>query len=258
VLCGKKEQPKPQKSRKDKLQQNRFVMAIPQSHRNADQVETLTREIQTCVQSLRSPNTSAIRNVRRQFSKRLANAEPDLVVRLALNLIELPAFEFRFIAYELVQHHRQALSILNAKSLEKLGAGMASWVAVDCFACYLAGPAWRERQIGESVVRRWGHSKDRWWRRAALVATVPLNNKTRGGAGDAQRTLDICRLLIADRDPMVVKAMSWSLRELAKRDAHSVRQFLRKERDELAPQVIREVENKLVTGLKNPRSQKSR
>src|SRR5882724_10509387 len=88
---------------------------------------------------------------------------------------------------------------------------------------------------------------------AALVATVPLNNKTRGGAGDSLRTLDICRLLLDDRDPIVVKAMSWALRELAKRDALPVSEFIRKERDRLAQQVLREVKNKLATGLKNPR-----
>ena len=228
-------------------------MKTTKTNRKPDVVETLTREIRECVESLPSPNTNDFRNVRRQFSKRLANAEPDLMLKLALNLIELPAFEFRFIAYEQVQHHRPTLSSLDPASVEKLGAGTASWAAVDCFACYLAGPAWREQQIGDGVVRRWSRSKDRWWRRAALVATVPLNKKTRGGTGDALRTLDICRLLIADRDPMVVKAMSWSLRELAKRDAHSVREFLRQERDALAPQVLREVENKLATGQKNPR-----
>jgi 3-methyladenine DNA glycosylase AlkD len=129
---------------------------------------------------------------------------------------------------------------------------MDSWPAVDCFACYLAGPAWRQRQIGDSVVRRWSRSRNRWWRRAALVATVPLNNKTRGGFGDATRTLDICRLLMDDRDPIVVKAMSWALRELAKRDPRSVREFLEKQRGNLASQVVREVQNKLTTGLKNP------
>jgi len=30
------------------------------------------------------------------------------------------------------------------------------------------------------------------------------------------RTLEVCRLLVTDRDDMVVKAMSWALRELLK------------------------------------------
>jgi 3-methyladenine DNA glycosylase AlkD len=142
---------------------------------------------------------------------------------------------------------------LDKPALEKLGAGMETWDAVDCFSCYLAGPAWRSGQIDDRVVHRWTSLKDRWWRRAALVATVPLNNKTRGGHGDSERTLAVCRLLLSDRDDMVVKAMSWALRELAKRDHAAVVSFLAAERKKLAPRVIREVENKLATGLKNPK-----
>ena len=61
-----------------------------------------------------------------------------------------------------------------------------------------------------------------------------------------------------DRDPMVFKALSWALRELAKRDAQLVSEFLKKERNKLAPQVLREVQNKLATGLKNPRKARKR
>ena len=216
-------------------------------------VSRLTLEIQARVDALPELKTSAIRAIRSEFSKRLTNTHPSLVLELALDLLTLPAFEFRFIAYELVQHHRAALASLDETTLEKLGRGMDSWAAVDCFACYLAGPAWRERQIKASVVRRWSNSGDRWWRRAALVATVPLNNKARGGDGDTARTLGICRLLIDDRDEMVVKALSWALRELAKRDATAVQEFLREHGDRLPPRVRREVANKLATGLKNPR-----
>ena len=52
---------------------------------------------------------------------------------------------------------------------------------------------------------------------------------------------------------MVVKAMSWALRELAKRDPKAVADFIRDEDDRLAPRVRREVLNKLKTGLKSPR-----
>jgi len=52
---------------------------------------------------------------------------------------------------------------------------------------------------------------------------------------------------------MVVKAMSWALRVLSQRDQKSVREFLNEHRDLIAPRVIREVSNKLSTGLKNPR-----
>jgi 3-methyladenine DNA glycosylase AlkD len=220
----------------------------------ATSVKALTTEIQAVIQALPLSDTTSIRNARREFSKSLAHAEPDFILNLALSLMKLPGFEFRFIAYELVQHHRATFANLDVSTLEKLGNGIDSWAAVDCFACYLAGPAWRERQITDNVIRRWSGSKDRWWRRAALVSTVPLNNKARGGFGDTARTLMICELLINDRDDMVVKALSWALRELSKRDPSSVRKFLREHAEVLAPRVAREVDGKLKTGLKNPRA----
>ena len=142
---------------------------------------------------------------------------------------------------------------MSRSDLERLGAGLAAWGEVDPFATYLSGVAWREGQIGDDVIRQWATSDDRWWRRAALVSTVALNNTARGGKGDPTRTLAVCELLMSDRDDMVVKALSWALRELAKKYPTDVRAFLDAQDDELPPRVRREVRNKLRTGLKNPK-----
>lgn len=216
-------------------------------------VEALVADIDACLRALPSLKTEDVRAVRREFSKRLAKAPAHVVIKLALRLLDYHGIEYRFVAYELVCHHRAALRSLRARELEQLGRGIDSWGAVDTFACYLAGPAWREHQVSDKLIHRWAHSKDRWWRRAALVSTVALNNKARGGTGDTARTLAVCRLLAGDRDDMVVKALSWALRELAKRDPQAVRKFLAEFEGVLAARVVREVRNKLLTGLKNPR-----
>jgi 3-methyladenine DNA glycosylase AlkD len=67
------------------------------------------------------------------------------------------------------------------------------------------------------------------------------------------RTLAVCRLLVDDRDDMVVKAMSWALRELVAHDPDALWAFLAEYDDRLAARVRREVRNKLTTGLKNPK-----
>jgi 3-methyladenine DNA glycosylase AlkD len=85
------------------------------------------------------------------------------------------------------------------------------------------------------------------------VSTVALNNKARGGQGDSARTLAVCKLLAHDRDDRVVKATSWALRALAVRDPEAVERFLAQNREALAPRVVREVRNKVATGLKNPK-----
>jgi 3-methyladenine DNA glycosylase AlkD len=218
-----------------------------------DSFEIVAAEIRTRLLLLSEKNTESIRAVRREFSKRFAKAPSDFVFQLTLLLLKHEKTVPRFFAYELVQHHREARRSLNSRKLKLLGEGIDSWTAVDTFACYLSGPAWRERQVPDSLIARWARSRNHWWRRAAVVSTVPLNNKARGGQGDATRTLAICNLVVDDRDDMVVKALSWSLRELAKRDRRSVKKFLDEKHTHLSRRVVREVNNKLNTGLKSPR-----
>jgi 3-methyladenine DNA glycosylase AlkD len=218
--------------------------------------DLLASDLTVRLRALGAAKTATIRAVRREFSRRLARADASVVIQVALRILGQPGIASRFVAYELIWHHRGALRSLRAEELRLLGRGIDSWGAVDCFAGYLAGPAWRERQVPDTLISRWAASDDRWWRRAALVSTVPLNNKTRGGKGDIARTLAVCRLLVGDRDDMVVKALSWALREAAKRDPEAVSRFLVKHEPALASRVLREVHNKLRTGLKNPRKRR--
>jgi len=219
------------------------------------EIDELVDEIDSRIRALPNLKAESVRSVRKEFSKRLLNTSPQIVISLSLRLLHLdrPGFEYRFVAYEVVSYHKAALRSLGEKELELLGQGMCRWGDVDTFACYLAGPAWREFQVPDELIHRWACSEDRWWRRAAIVCTVALNNKARGGSGDTTRTLEVCRILVSDRDDMVVKAISWSLRELSRRDPDSVRAFLLEYNGMLAPRVVREVKTKLTTGLKNPR-----
>ena len=205
---------------------------------------------------LRDQRTASRRQLRRKFSNQLGALKGKDVLKLAYRLLREPKIP-RFVIFELVQHHDGARKAVDRAVLERLGAGMNSWWVVDSFACYLSGPAWREGQISDKVIESWAASDDLWWRRAALASTIPLNCRTRGGKGDVRRTIQICSLLVGDREEMVVKALSWSLRELAKREPDTVALFLTQNRDLLAPRVVREVTNKLTTGLKNPTAKRT-
>jgi len=216
-------------------------------------LDVTRRDVESALRALSDPSTTGVRSMRQAFSKRLALAPARDVIALATELATSGNGTERFVGYELVLHHPAAHAAVNERVARVLGAGMSDWAAVDTFACYVAGPAWRNGQITDSVVRRWVGSRDRWWRRAAVVCTVALNNAARGGSGDTKRTLDICRLARDDRDDMVVKALSWALRELSKRDAAAVRSFIALHHDRLAPRVLREVRHKLTTGLKSAR-----
>ena len=211
-------------------------------------VGALAIEIDRRIRALPAPTVQAVRAVRREYSRRLRAVPGEAVVALAMALVDRQ----RWVAYELLHHHPGALGGLGVEDVERLGRGMGDWGAVDAFASLVSGPAWRLGRLPDAAVHRWAASPDRWWRRAALVSTVPLNLRSRGGTGDPDRTLDICGRLAADRDDMVVKALSWALRELVHWDPGAVRGFLEAHGDELAPRVRREVRSKLETGRKQP------
>lgn len=210
-------------------------------------------EILVRLDQLPELSTQPLRAVRREFTKRIVTCEPEVVIEIGRQLLARPGFHYRFVAYELISYHRKALRSLRKKELLEFASTLDNWAAVDTFALYLAGPCWREHQVADSLIESWARSKDRWWRRTALVCTVALNSKARGGSGDTERTLKICSMLVSDRDDMVVKALSWALRELSRRDRPAVGKFLTEHKSLLASRVLREVRNKLRTGLKNPR-----
>jgi 3-methyladenine DNA glycosylase AlkD len=213
-------------------------------------VSALVEEIEERAAGLPVRNIAALRALRREYSRRLKQSPVPDVVKVAAALIARRRLH-RFVGDELIAGRSGALQTLDRAQLERLGDGMSSWDQVDCFASYLSGPAWREGCVTDKTILDWARSSDRWWRRAALVSTVPLNVKARGGSGDTVRTLRICTLLMDDRDDMVVKALSWALRSLVPHDPEAVRRFLEKNEARLAPRVRREVLHKLTTGRKN-------
>ena len=210
----------------------------------------IAQEFRSRVDALPVRKVPLIRPIRRDISKRIAKAQPAQVLELARRLIDL---DLRGWAYEVVHFHRPTLRSLDAAAIESIGEGIADWAAVDTLGTLLAGPAWVTGQITDADVHRWARSPDVWWRRTALVATTGLNVKTRGGHGDAPRTLAVCEMLTADHEDMVVKAMSWALRELVPWAPDEVDRWVSVHEEELAARVKREVRNKLSTGLKNPR-----
>jgi 3-methyladenine DNA glycosylase AlkD len=201
-------------------------------------------------------NTPNGRGVRRAYTLKLRRAEPRFVLDVARELIR--SYGHRWLAYELIRTHQAAFRSVGQAELEEIGQGVDSWGTVDSFARTLSGPAWLRGQVPDQLIHRWACSPDRWWRRAALVSTVALNVRSEGGPGDVPRTLEVCRLLIADSDDTVVKALSWALRELVVHDPDAVGRFLDKHDSVLAARVKREVRNKLTTGRKSPGAERKR
>jgi 3-methyladenine DNA glycosylase AlkD len=199
--------------------------------------------------------TDTERAICRKYSNLLRNAPPEYVLAFSRQL--LFTHDHRWQAYEVITAHKAAFNRLGAHELEEFGQGINSWWSVDSFARTLSGPAWRDGLVSDELFIKWARSPDLWWRRAALVSTVAFNIRSQGGKGDVPRTLAICQMLAADHEDMVVKALSWALRELVFFDPKAVERFINEHEHVLVGRVKREVGSKLRTGLKNPRRNSS-
>lgn len=195
-----------------------------------------------------------MRAVLRPLARQLRGEGPKRILAVARALCVTRVHEARQVAWELIGGRADVVAGLDASTVERLGRGNDNWATVDSFSVHVSGPAWREGGVRDADIRRWAGSADLWWRRTALVSTVALNLRSRGGHGDPTRTLQVCELLARDEEPMVAKALSWALRATVAHDAPGVRAFLHRYGDELPALVRREVGNKLATGRKNGRS----
>lgn len=195
----------------------------------------------------------AMRAVLRPLARALRDEAPEAVLSVAHELVDTGVHEARQLAYELIGGRKDVVSGLDGPVVESLGRGNDNWASVDGFGVFVGGPAWRDGRVTDGDVLRWAGSDDRWWRRTALVCTVPLNQRSRGGKGDVPRTLAVCDALATDGDAMVAKALSWALRALSTVDADAVRAFLSRWGDDVPALVRREVRNKLETGRKSGR-----
>jgi len=208
-------------------------------------------EVEKEILSARSSTVPVLRAIRKTISRKINLLDRQIVIEAALALISRKRVH-RFIPYEIVQNHPGAMEGISWAEIEQLGEGMASWSEVDSFGCFVSGPAWAAERIRDAKVKGWAKSFDRWHRRAALVSTLALNGRP-VARDSTKRTLEICRMLISDRDDTVVKAMSWALRRLDTVDPEAVRSFVDRHKGQLASLIVREVSRKLETGRKDGR-----
>lgn len=192
-----------------------------------------------------------IRKVLRMTRTALRADSDAELLSVAYAIIDENTLEGRQLAYELIASRKSLLYALKRTDVRRLGLGMDNWASVDVFSCEIAGQLWRERVLSDAEIARWSRSRDRWWRRAALASTIPLNLASRGGSGDVERTMAVCTALATDSEPMVAKALSWALRSLIPVSRSAVENFLADHDDRVAARVRREVRNKLDSGRKN-------
>jgi len=172
-------------------------------------------------------------------------------IDLCKELVKQDVFECQVVAYEMIGRDQKLLNALTYEDLISLWKNLDNWASVDHYTVGIYGVLWGKGVVEDHHIEELLKSDNFWDRRVAVVSTVALNLKSRGGRGDTPRTLSVCERVVDERKPMIWKALSWALRELSKRDPEAVEDFLEKHGPGMSKQVIREVRHKLDHGTKN-------
>ena len=172
-------------------------------------------------------------------------------IDLCKQLVAAKVFECQVLAYEMIGRNKKLLNELRFKDLADLGKNLDNWASVDHYSVGIYGVLWGKGVVKDVDIEKLLESENFWERRVAVVSTVALNLKSRGGTGDTSRTIWVCEKVVDDHRDMIQKALSWALRELSKRDREAVTDFMERYDSRLAKRVIREVSHKLDFGTKN-------
>jgi 3-methyladenine DNA glycosylase AlkD len=192
-----------------------------------------------------------MKEVIKAVKSRFASWKEQEWISLCKALVLEDIFECQILAYEMINKDKKLLSSLSYDDLLALWRNLDNWASVDHFTVGIYGVLWGRGVVQDYHIENLLKSPNFWDRRVAVVSTVALNLKSRGGKGDTPRTLAVCERVVGERQPMIWKALSWALRELSKRDKAAVWDFLEKHAQKMSKQAVREITHKLEFGTKN-------
>ena len=197
-----------------------------------------------------------IRQIAKDWKRAHRAVSYDELIPLVETLWDGDLQEERILAMELLQSDRRLIPKLDWDHFDRWRRRSKNWALNDMLGTRVLAP-WMLAEPESRLDHLQGliEDTDLWSRRLALVATCPIN-RGHTGLTIPELTLALVGRVKAERDPMITKAVSWALRELSKTHPGSVAEYLDREREALAAHVVREVQNKLRTGLKSGKPRK--
>ncbi len=168
--------------------------------------------------------TPYVRRLAADAAKEYRQAELtfDEMLRIADRLWESGIVEERALAVLILSKFRRDLQRRHWAHFDAWVDSLANWAETDCLCGDLLAPLIEAEPDLIKRLRKWTRSRNRWRRRAAAVALVPLAR--RGQHHEA--AFDICDRLAEDRDDMVEKGIGWLLKEVSRTQPAAVADYL--------------------------------
>lgn len=197
-----------------------------------------------------------LRQIAREWQRDHKQIECEDLVALMELLWNGQSLEERVLATLLLERYKHLILNLTRTHFDRWRRGLDNWALTDGLGWVLALWILGDTDVRLTYLRGLVADEDVWSRRLALVATVRMNREA-ADLDILDHTLGLVDQVKEERHPMVTKAVSWVLRELTKRHRDRATAYLEENRDVLAPHVVREVNNKLRTGLKSGKGARS-
>lgn len=190
-----------------------------------------------------------LRKIAKDWVKRNKEISDSEFLSLLQALWKQPIFELRSLAQELLMANKKYWKKFDWKVGEGWLNDVDNWVHCDVLSWQIFGflVLWDKSHL--KSLKSYLKKPGKWHRRAAIVSLLQL---IRQKEINPEEVLGMTDEIKNDKDPMIQKAISWVLREMVRVDnATAVEKYLNQNRDKLAGYVVREVTNKLRTGLKS-------
>jgi 3-methyladenine DNA glycosylase AlkD len=198
------------------------------------------------VYGVRAPQ---LRKIARAWYRTHRQVTADDLIALVETLWNGGSREERVLATHLLEHYEHWIPRLTKAHFERWRRDLDGWEITDGLGWVLA--LWLVGDLDARSGYLWDlmAHQDVWSRRLALVPTARIN-RGKQGITIPDLTLRLVDQVKKERHAMITKAVSWVLREMIKTHRDEVAAYLEENRDVLARHVVREVDNKLRTGLK--------
>jgi len=168
--------------------------------------------------------------------RRLAASYQAITLREVAQLLRSAIHEERLLALLILvraygrgdEHAQKRIYELYLKNTRHIN----NWDLVDASAEHIVGAFLLGK--GKKPLYVLARSKDLWERRIAITATFHFIKRNAFA-----ETLKIAKILLADKEDLIHKAVGWMLREIGKRDIRIEEQFLKKHYKEMPRTMLR-------------------
>ncbi|MES3020343.1 MAG: DNA alkylation repair protein [Pseudomonadota bacterium] len=168
-------------------------------------------------------------------------ASAQSLLGLAQALWKKPQREYRYTAIDLLVRHRRLLASSDIPALRELLETDSWWETVDGLTSVI-GAVLRgsDRISGQAMMDQWVNDGNFWVRRAAMLHQLGWRLET-----DRHRLFDYAERLGPEKEFFIRKSIGWALRDFARWEPESVRQFVQCHIAILSPLTVREALKRL-------------